>query len=396
MLFPPLSRLPKELRERIVDLCAKLPEWWIVLSNLALADRAFTYRCHVHLFAELALDNDFGPKKKLRKQIEQKWKILSSNPSLAKLVRVIDIKASDPQLFSERNFTKMLELFQVSPVPPHTIRIEKRDEANAQPGRFAAGLEQFSLSQSLTTIHLDSWANVPLDIFLVCSRLKEVTLESIEFDKKQTNTRPNNHPPKIEHLWARNSDQLINRFMQIKSPAFPVVHWSNLLILHVSPHERKTMALVQRILDMTSNTLEQLFLTVLGFSDMPEEKRQFPLSPILNLQAMGSLHVFEIFAVINCKAKKHTVLKDLGTTLDSLPRSNSLEVFSLELEIFGKKPYQGCVDEDWEELCHKVVLVSGGKPLVFNLDSGVYCSPSYEPKGTKELYDTIENRFSSS
>ncbi|KAJ3516655.1 hypothetical protein NLJ89_g995 [Agrocybe chaxingu] len=405
MSSKPFSLLSQEVIDRIVDCLAELPLWWENLSTLALVNRVFTPRCQVHLFKELKLEDEFETNKKFKAKIAKKWKILDSNHSLAENVRVLDISIGEEhntKIFSDATFLKILNLLKGSPFPPDTLRLEQPGNS-LQPEKMLPALVKASLHQTLTTIFLkttiydEDCSNIPLSIFPVCSKLKNITLQDVQIPKEPEELAipagVDPSPPKIQRLDYRSSDRLVKYFLEPPPSLEPLVDLSNLRILKACPHEKEDMACVQPILDIASETLEELYLTTLSTSDTPDERRQFPLAKLVNLKSLNKLRTFEIYVIINAKSKQHVVLRDLISVLRTFPASNSVQRFMLHVSIYGSKPFKGCLDEDWDGVCEEVVRISADKPMEFHLYSAVETnSISAKTTGDAALYQKIEDR----
>ncbi|KAJ3515594.1 hypothetical protein NLJ89_g1659 [Agrocybe chaxingu] len=405
MLQPPISSLSQELLDRVVDHCVQLPERTMYLVTLSLVDRVFTARCTMHIFEELPLHDSWESKKKFRTKIERKFMILKSNPSLARLVRVVDIKITRPQnahIFSNSTFLKIVQLLQQHTESSHGIRFQLIGEAisTSDPEQFTRGLIHSSICQTLTTLslcHLE--ANV--DMFRVCPKLADITLldvtagDEVKTPSSAAATNGVVEPLTIERLNYRTSCEAVNQLIEAsRTPSTPIINLSKLRILKTSPHERKDMNCVPLLLDMASETLEELYLTTFSTSNIPKESRQFPLRDLVNLQSVTKLRIFEIFAIINCKSKNHTTLHDLRAILCTIPSSNKLQRFDLDVSIYGKQPFQGCLDEDWEGLCAELVRVAAGKLLQFGFFAVVGLKNFNDTrKGHGALYKCIEDRM---
>jgi hypothetical protein len=110
-------------------------------------------------------------------------------------------------------------------------------------------------------------ANVPLPLFLICPRLREVFLDQVGATEKSYDKYPDDQcsgreAPLLEVLNYRNSHSLVKQ-MITPPPRFntPVVLWSKLRVLTLSPRDKEGMACLQPILDAACNTLEELYLT---------------------------------------------------------------------------------------------------------------------------------------
>ena len=269
MLNPPLSLLPDDLIVSIVEQLAKLPFADKDLKNLSLADRAFTKSCQKYIFRELILGNGRITSKQLRNV-----KIfLENKPSFANQVRMVKLSISPKEsasLFKDPNFTSILQLFTKSPMPPHLLHfggLMYEPLIIEDPILFIRQLMESFFSQTLTILRLREIENVPLPLFLICPRLREVILDEVGATDKSYDTYPDNHcsgreAPLLEVLGHRNSHTLVEQ-MITPPPRFnaPVVFWSNLRVLTIAPHDKEGMTCLQLILDAACNSLEELYLT---------------------------------------------------------------------------------------------------------------------------------------
>ena len=270
MLTPPLSRLPVELLDSIVEHVAKLPLAFKdeILYNLSLADRAFTQSCQKHIFWNFkVIKRSTGKELKF----ERAKKILDDKPSIANQVRTVRLAVSRDEwirLFNDPTFISILQLLAKSPVPPHELHLGYifASFIIEDPILVVRQLGQSFFSQTLTNLYLTSCENIPLPIFLICPKLRKVFLNHVgaemsygEYPDSQCSGRK---PPSLEVLDYRDSHSLLQQMITPPSRfKTPVVLWSNLRILTTDPHEKEGMACLQPILDAAYNTLEELYLT---------------------------------------------------------------------------------------------------------------------------------------
>ena len=270
MLNPPLSILCDDLLGCIVEHVAKLPSRDRQLRNLSLADRAFTHLCQTYLFQTLRLEE---PNRKISSKLKKIGNILKENPALANSVRIIWLVLNHRNgwLFNDPTFISTVKLLAESPRPPHelcfggaVISIMLED-----PILVVERLAQSFFPQTLTTLTLTYCKNVPLSFFLVCPRLRTVELDHVAPTKQGYDDYPDElcggrDLPALEVFEYRDAYRLVKQ-MITPPPRFhtPVVLWSNLRVLILSPHEKKEMACLQTILNAACNTLEELFLTSL-------------------------------------------------------------------------------------------------------------------------------------
>ena len=101
---------------------AKLPFADEYLNNLSLSDQAFTESCQKYIFRELILGNGQNISKQLRKV----KKFLEDKPSFANRFHMVQLAISSEEnasLFKDPNFTRILQLFAKSPMPPHDLHL---------------------------------------------------------------------------------------------------------------------------------------------------------------------------------------------------------------------------------------------------------------------------------
>ncbi|CAA7270933.1 unnamed protein product [Cyclocybe aegerita] len=374
--------------------------------TLALVEphRASVSRCQVRHFNRLVLYDEFKSNERFKKMVARKWKMLEANPSLARKVRVVDITIGEEHnttLFGDPTFLKMLALLRMSPVPPHTFRLEQ-PSASLQPENLLKALVQSSLHQTLkemslkTLVYDEDYTTIPLSIFPLCSNLKGLSLRDFKVMKTlETQFVPEGvdlKPPRIESLDYRHSAQIVEHLLRLPAVIEPLVDLTNLRFLKTCAHERSDMLCVQPILDATSETLEELDLTTLSTSDIPHERLQLALATLVNLKPMSKLRSLALYGILNWR-RDPLVLRDFAAVLRSLPILNSITQLLLKVSIYSKHPFQECLMEDWEGICEEVVRVAAGKPLKFHLDLTVEIKRLCEPTpGDAVLYGMIEDR----
>jgi len=277
MLNPPLSLLSDDLLASIVEHVAKLPFADEYIYNLSLADRAFTQVCQKYIFQTLELGTSSGSRKRISNKLGKMIKFLNNNPSFANRVRVVQVAINHNQnawLFKDNTFIRILKLLAKSPAPPHELHFGGHTTLSGEPTFIiedpilvVGQLMQSFFPQTLTILHLTDCKNIPLPLFLICHRLKEVLLDSARVTEESYDKYPDEQCfgrefPALEIFNYRDSQNLVKQMIS-PPPRFhtPVVLWSNLRVLTLSPHEKEEMACLQHILDAAHNTLEELYLT---------------------------------------------------------------------------------------------------------------------------------------
>ena len=286
MLNPPLALLSEDLLVSIVEHVANLPSKDEDLHNLSLADRAFTQSCQKYIFRNL----QFSDEGDISERVKKVKKILEDNPSFANQVRMVEFLFShhnhykaNANPFNDHTLISILQLLSTSPMPPHELHFDGGIFGGYIPPSFwnkrhgtiplVQQIVQSFFSETLTILHLTGCQchrqKIPLPIFIICPRLREVFLDNVESTHTSYDEYPGpdnlcsgREPPPLEVLDYRNSNSLVKQ-MITPPPRFntPVVVWSNLRILTLSPHDEEGMACLQPILDAACNTLEELYLT---------------------------------------------------------------------------------------------------------------------------------------
>ena len=274
MLNPPLSLLSDDLLAFIIEGIANLPFADENLQNLSLTDRAFTQSCQKYIFRELRLWDSSNISKRLKKL----KKILDDKPSFANQVRLVDLTISRNEgawLFENGTFISILELLANSPVPPHELYLSGYSAIPLifeDPMLFARQLTQSFFSETLTILRLKS-ASVPLPLFLTCPKLRYLDLDRIKATEKSYDKYPDNQcsgreAPQLEVLDYRNSHSIVEQLITPPSRFnTPVILWSKLRVLKLTPDERDDVACLQPILDAACFTLEELHLTNINMND---------------------------------------------------------------------------------------------------------------------------------
>jgi hypothetical protein len=274
MLKPPLSLVSDDLLAFIVETIADLPFADENLKNLSLADRAFTHSCQKYIFRELTL----WKSRDISKRLKKLKKILDDKPLFANHVRMVDLDISREDtawLFEDRTFISVLQLLANSPVPPYELYLTGGSVFPLifeDPILVVRQLTQSFFSQTLTILRLKC-AKVPLTLLLTFPRLRNLELNIVEASEKSYNKYPDNQcsgreAPQLEVLGYRNSHSIVKQ-MITPPPGFntPVVLWSKLRVLTLTPHEKEEIACLQPILDAACSTLEELYLTDINMND---------------------------------------------------------------------------------------------------------------------------------
>ena len=274
MLNPPLSLLSDDLLASIVEQVAELPFADENLVNLSLADRAFTQYCQKHIFRKLIVLG--GNRGGIFKQMKRKKRFLDEKPSFANRVRMVRLDISgarnNASVIEDPNLTSIFQLLAKSLMPPHELHFGGRAFSSVtieDPILVVQRLTESFFSQTLTILNLSDCKNVPLPLFLIFPKLRELILDQVEATDKSYGKYPDNlcsgrKAPLLEVINYRSSHSLVQQ-MIAPPPRFntPVVLWSKLRVLTMAPRDKRGVACLQPILDAACNTMEELYLSSL-------------------------------------------------------------------------------------------------------------------------------------
>ena len=113
----------------------------------------------------------------------------------------------------------------------------------------------------------------------------------------------------------------------------------------------------------------------------------------MDIRRLPNLHIFQNYAFIKSDAHEPVVSRDINLILSMIPNANQVNVLSFCFNVYGKHPYDGCLEQDWVGMCDEVVLVSAGKPLELYLEMSIV-PPEDRPPGD-ELYERIKEKIAS-
>jgi hypothetical protein len=173
-------------------------------------------------------------------------------------------------VFNDYAFIGVLQLLSKSHLPPHELHFGGHSFFSfmiKDPIIVVRQLAKSFFSQTLTILRLTECTNVPLPLFLICPRLREVCLDQVGatekiYDKYPDDQCSGREAPLLRVLNCRNSHSLVEQMITLP-PRFntPIVLWSKLRVLTLDFCDEEGMACLQLILDAACNTLEELYLT---------------------------------------------------------------------------------------------------------------------------------------
>jgi hypothetical protein len=105
----------------------------------------------------------------------------------------------------------------------------------------------------------------------------------------------------------------------------------------------------------------------------------------VDLKDLSRLRVFALVASIKGYVRRSVVIRDINTVLGTIPASNQMTNLLFDFIIFGKRPFRGCLNEDWAGLCDQIIRISAEKPIELDLLTTANDTPS----GEDDLYSSI-------
>ena len=118
----------------------------------------------------------------------------------------------------------------------------------------------------------------------------------------------------------------------------------------------------------------------------------------MDLGNVPRLRVFSLFAIIHCNVKPQlAVLRDISIVLGTIPESNRVTNLGFDIKIVGRRPFRGCLDQNWAGLFNQVIRISDGKPLEMELHIAISTGglEVEHPGGEDELYTYIIDKAGS-
>ncbi|KAH6910493.1 hypothetical protein BKA70DRAFT_1463415 [Coprinopsis sp. MPI-PUGE-AT-0042] len=374
MLRPPLSYIPNELLDKVVDELAQEVDG---LNHLSVADRAFTVPCQRTLFQALRL---FGTQEDAQERLLELQDLLEVNPLLITHFRSVDLSldesrcaSPDPTwLFHDPTFISVVLSLGASPLPPDTFKVDGSCSPSifSNPTLSVGRLLQSFFSSSLTSLIIRNCLDLPASLFLVSLNLKRLELESTDLAhgcKLSESPCYGRDPPQLDTIAFTRSPAVIKRLTRpIQTGKGHLVDWSRLRSLRVSSQDQQCMPLVQHILDSTHNTIEVIDFT-LSVPSLYERYR--PLATLISLQSLSRLSVLSMRATIDDKYRMDTgMVQDIDAVLSSLPHPNLLQHLSLEFTIQGFYPWSASRGQPWGQLGRTLARIPSGTGQVLKLD----------------------------
>jgi len=124
----------------------------------------------------------------------------------------------------------------------------------------------------------------------------------------------------------------------------------------------------------------------------------------VNLSNLQNLRVFSLYNIINCTAPRKAprnaqpfaVLHDINVVLGTIPESNKVTNLWFDFKIVGRRPFRGCLDQDWAGIFNEIIRIADGKPLELELQMVVSMgSLETEHPGQDELFMYIMEKAGS-
>ena len=91
----------------------------------------------------------------------------------------------------------------------------------------------------------------------------------------------------------------------------------------------------------------------------------------MNLGNLPNLHAVSLYTLVNCIVSRNVPFAALHDINSTIPGSNRLTNLSFEIELVGRCPFHGCLDQDWAGLFNEIIRIGGGRPLELELQMTV-------------------------
>ena len=118
----------------------------------------------------------------------------------------------------------------------------------------------------------------------------------------------------------------------------------------------------------------------------------------MNLSNLPNLQVFSLYTIVKCKVRRRYItsrssfaaLRDVNIVLGTIPDSNRITNLWLDFLTVGRRPFEGCLNQDWVEMFNEIIRIGSGKPLELELKLAVSSGAvSSDHTGQDELYMRI-------
>ncbi|KIM39540.1 hypothetical protein M413DRAFT_29263 [Hebeloma cylindrosporum] len=376
MLNPPLSLLSDDLIGYLVEHIANEPfPIHFALHNLSLADRAFRDVCQKYIFRSLTLGTEWATISAKMRSVKG---ILDDNPLFAHHIRKIHLymrSGDNSWLFQNPGgkdlrdeeavtFISFFHLLANSPMPPHELHLTMGTFPIEDPVLLVRQISQSFFSQTLTILHLTGCSNVPLTLFIVCRRLKEVRLDMVGAIEETYDNYPDEQcstleAPELEVFECQDSTALIEQLIT-PPPRFhrPVVLWSKLRVLTMCPQNQEEMDFFRSILDAGGSSLEELYLLT-----APSLLSSTYTGEQLSLAGFVRLRVFALYTFFDGYTPELAPFWTINPILGTISTSNTVTNLIFDLRIFVGHPFDGSRDDDWVGMCNEAIRISSGKHL---------------------------------
>ncbi|KAH6910455.1 hypothetical protein BKA70DRAFT_1270400, partial [Coprinopsis sp. MPI-PUGE-AT-0042] len=408
MLNPPLSLLSVELLDSIVDHIAQ--DLWPEgdLKSLALADRCFTPLCQKHIFKEFvcASRHDGGDWKQ---QLRSFHYALTTNPSVSSWVKAITLVIharikGRTWVFHEAAFTSILAQLGSTDSPPTALGVHTSSDEKLpfrEPDLVLKVVSE-SLAPGLVKLSLSFCDGVPMELFLLLPKLKELNLDHI-FPRLDplchTDALPQRSSPALDTFSFRYSHEMLEQLLApITEQDQSVIDFSTLRILEFAPSDEEAFPSILKILERAQKSLEELIPT-----RVKSPRRDYvspvymPITSYLDLRILHRLRTLHLDAPISCEDPQAScVVADLADAFRGVPESNNLRNIFLTFSIIGYHPFDHAQSQGWSSLAREISRLASGRVLdveIYVCISGVYMLDCDKTEGRRELYDVIKGQM---
>ncbi|KAH6891689.1 hypothetical protein BKA70DRAFT_1325881 [Coprinopsis sp. MPI-PUGE-AT-0042] len=370
MLTPPLSILPSDLIDEIVNWVAVLGSSEGICTLLQV-DREFGPRCRVHIFRALRVRvGRFGRVPALRRLVEK-------NPHIVPYVQEVQLVFQN-QDSNQMNLwpptpnpdlAHLTHSLASSPNPPSSLEI--RAYANMKlrvnsPGCLTQWLTTSFFSSTLLNLSLSNITNFPLRAIQVCRALRSLKVRSVNItiSKKEMKPRMNGGSiPELEVLEFEKSQDCVEKLAERRRSGPRYASFKRLKVIKARIEDNVQIPLLETILNQAQRSLEELHLRM-----SKGTSRQAP-SKFLNLQNLQQLRrLFLSATLVLWNRRPRTVVADIVEMMSSVPTTNNhLESISLGFTVQETSPYSAARNQDWIPLAREISRISSGRSMKFGV-----------------------------
>ncbi|KAF8972014.1 hypothetical protein BDZ97DRAFT_2070656 [Flammula alnicola] len=330
------------------------------LQTCALLCRAFLPRSQHHLFSSIKLTAG---------RVHEFYEILQRTPSIAGAVRTLHLVFYDGRCDwmvdgGGAEFVYILTSITQPTTSTSTLLCKLKLEGQRPSGSSIKSPQLFLervfkpfLARFITSLHIETLANVPIDVIDSCVRLTELALVCASLKYGHTHTHTQSSPPrhKLRRLEYTDSGPVKQLTTQTRSR----LDLSELRSLYVHMDSLSEATFEQWVIDESAGALEELCFK--NFDDPQSQLRWF-----IDLKACSNLRIlnFDVNLGHPTPGAYGVDLHTLSRVLSTLPKSTSLDTLRLTAYVgyvWTVDDPQDILNGDWAGLQSRLADIAAGK-----------------------------------